>query len=550
MSRACSGVWEIDRAEVLAIVERTRSFLGPEEYATLQAFTDLNLWLLSELEAKETTLAKLRREVFGPSTEKTKAVFPDAEGGEPPPGPSGDDVGARAGAKTRKDDKPKPRGHGRHGADDYPGAIRVYTPHETLQHGSPCPQCHRGKTYRVKRPAVRIRVTGGAPLQATLFEQERLRCNTCGEVFTACAPPEAEGERYDPRAKGMIAMLRYGTGLPFHRLDRLQSRLGIPLASSTQWQVVESAADDIFVAYEELIRQCAGAQLFHNDDTRMPVLSLTGKRRSREAPGDDPPERTGMFTTGIVAVGQDFQAVIFCTGRRHAGENLQAVLDRRGAELGRPMLMCDGLDRNLPATTQVELVNCLSHGRRYYVDVADNFPDECRHVLTELGKVFHHDAVARRDGMTDAQRLDYHRKHSGPVMTKLETWMEERIEERTVEPNSGLGKAFAYMRKRWNTLTRFLEVPGAPLTNNIVERALKRAIVHRKNSLFYRSLKGARVGDAFMSLIYTAEMAGVDPFLYLVALQEHRLEVARQPKAWMPWNYKATLASGRERASP
>jgi hypothetical protein len=161
-------VWEIDRAEVLAIVERTRSFLGPEEYATLQAFTDLNLWLLSELEAKETTLAKLRREVFGPSTEKTKAVFPDAEGGEPPPGPSGDDVGARAGAKTRKDDKPKPRGHGRHGADDYPGAIRVYTPHETLQHGSPCPQCHRGKTYRVKRPAVRIRVTGGAPLQATL----------------------------------------------------------------------------------------------------------------------------------------------------------------------------------------------------------------------------------------------------------------------------------------------------------------------------------------------------------------------------------------------
>jgi len=135
-------------------------------------------------------------------------------------------------------------------------------------------------------------------------------------------------------------------------------------------------------------------------------------------------------------------------------------------------------------------------------------------------------------------------------MAELETWMEERVQERTVEPNSGLGKAFAYMRKRWNTLTRFLEVPGAPLTNNIVERALKRAIVHRKNSLFYRSLKGARVGDAFMSLIYTAEMAGVDPFLYLVALLEHRLEVARQPGAWMPWNYKATLASGRERASP
>jgi hypothetical protein len=250
-----------------------------------------------------------------------------------------------------------------------------------------------------------------------------------------------------------------------------------------------------------------------------------------------------MFTTGIVAAGEGFRAAIFCTGRRHAGENLQAVLDRRAAELGTPMLMCDGLDRNLPATTKVELMNCLSHGRRYYVDLADNFPEECRHVLTELGKVFHNDAVTRRDGMTATQRLAYHQEHSGPVMTELETWMREEIEQRKVEPNSGLGKAFAYMRKRWKTLTRFLEVAGAPITNNIVERALERAIVHRKNSLFYRSLQGARVGDAFMSLIYTAEMAGVDPFLYLVALQEHRTTVAQQPSAWMPWNYKSALAA-------
>lgn len=545
MSSAPTGEREIDRAEIVAIVERTRSALSPEEYATLKAFTELNLWLLSELEAKKTTLAKLRRELFGPSTEKAEAVFPED---------NGDDETTRAGSKTREDDqpksKPKRKGHGRNGADDYPGATRVYTPHETLEHGSTCPKCHRGKTYLMERPAVRIRVTGGAPIEATVFEQERLRCNACGEVFTARAPPEAEGERYDKRAAAMIAMLRYGTGLPFHRLDRLQRRLGIPLPSSTQWEVVESAADDIFVAYQELIRQCAGAQLLHNDDTKMPVLSLTGKRRSKEAPADDPPQRTGMFTTGIVAVGKNFRAAIFCTGRRHAGENLQAVLDRRATELGTPMLMCDGLDRNLPATTQVVLVNCLSHGRRYYVDVADNFPDECRHVLTELGKIFHNDAVARGAGMTDAQRLAYHQEHSGPVMTKLEAWMDEMLEQRKVEPNSGLGEAIRYMRKRWDTLTRFLQVPGAPLTNNIVERTLKRAIIHRKNSLFYRSLKGARVGDAFMSLIYSAEMDGVDPFRYLVALQEHRLEVAQQPSAWMPWNYKATLAACEAHASP
>ena len=80
------------------------------------------------------------------------------------------------------------------------------------------------------------------------------------------------------------------------------------------------------------------------------------------------------------------------------------------------------------------------------------------------------------------------------------------------------------------------------MENNVVERALKRAIIHRKNSLFYRSLDGARVGDLFMSLIHTAELCGVDPLDYLVALQQHAEQVAEAPGAWMPWNYQATRA--------
>lgn len=545
-SRSRKREIEVERAEIVAIVERTRSALSTEEHQMLEAFTEQGLWVLQELEAAELTLAKLRRELFGSSSEKTKDVLPPSNGEAPTDSMTGADetsLSENDYADPEGTDDDKPKGHGRNGADDYTGAERVCTEHETLHPGDVCPACRRGKLYRMKRPAVRIRVTGGAPIRATVFEQERLRCNTCGEVFTARAPPEAQGQRYDARAAAMIAMLRYGTGLPFNRLDRLQGCLGIPLPSSTQWEVVEKAADDIFRVYEELIRQSAAAQLLHNDDTKMPVLSLTGRRRAKEAPQDDPPERTGMFTTGIVAVGENFRAALFCTGRRHAGENLQAVLDRRAAELGTPLLMCDGLDRNLPARTNVELINCLAHGRRYYVELATRFPDECRHVLTELGKVFRHDTDARRARMSDEERLGYHQQHSAPVMIDLKAWLDEQIEQRNVEPNSPLGGAIAYLRKRWDKLTRFLEVPGAPLTNNIVERALKRAIVHRKNSLFYRSLKGARVGDAFMSLIYTAEMAGVDPFGYLVAVQEHRLEVAEAPGAWMPWNYQATMAA-------
>ena len=513
---------EVERAAIVAIVERTRCALSAAEHQTLEAFTEQSLWVLQELEAAELTLAKLRRELFGPSSEKTKDVLADSDGEAPTDTTSGADETSlsehdRAGPGATEDDKPKAKGHGRNGADDYSGAERVCTEHETLKPGDVCPACERRKLHQMKRPAVRIRVTGGAPIRATVFEQQRLRCNTCGEIFTACAPAGAEGQRYDARVAAMISMLRYGTGLPFNRLDRLQECLGIPLPSSTQWEVVEKAADDIFPVYEELIQQSAGAQLLHNDDTKMPVLSLTGKRRAKEAPADDPRERTGMFTTGIVAVGEQFRAALFCTGRRHAGENLQAVLDRRAAELGTPKLMCDGLDRNLPARTKVELINCLAHGRRYYVDLATRFPDACRHVLTELGRVFRHDTDARGAGMSDEQRLSYHQQHSAGVMSGLKDWLDEQIEQRNVEPNSPLGGAIEYLRKRWDKLTRFLEVPGAPLTNNVVERALKRAIVHRKSSLLYRSLKGARVGDAFMGLIYTAEIAGVDPFGYLRA---------------------------------
>ncbi len=91
--------------------------------------------------------------------------------------------------------------------------------------------------------------------------------------------------------------------------------------------------------------------------------------------------------------------------------------------------------------------------------------------------------------------------------------------------------------------TEFVELiaPGALLDSNIVERALKRAILHRKNSLFYKTENGAEVGDLFMSLIHTCELNGVNPFDYLTELQKHAAELARDPTAWMPWNYRQTL---------
>ena len=180
------------------------------------------------------------------------------------------------------------------------------------------------------------------------------------------------------------------------------------------------------------------------------------------------------------------------------------------------------------------LANCLAHGRRQVVDVVDNFPEECRYVLETLGGVYHYDALAREQELSPEERLRFHQEHSGPLMKELHEWMEAQLAEHKTEPNSGLGKAISYLLNHWPKLTLFLKQPGAPIDNNIVERALKKAILNRKNALFYKTLNGAGVGDLFMSLIHTCELNGVNPFDYLTELQRHSEELRRNPSEWMP----------------
>ena len=128
-------------------------------------------------------------------------------------------------------------------------------------------------------------------------------------------------------------------------------------------------------------------------------------------------------------------------------------------------------------------------------------------------------------------------------MTNLHEWMEAQFAERKTEPNSGLGKAITYLLNHWKKLTLFLKHPGVPIDNNIVERALKKAILNHKNALFYKTLNGARVGDLFMSLIHTCELNGLNPFKYLTELLHHAGELNQKPSAWMPWNYRDSLSS-------
>jgi transposase len=143
--------------------------------------------------------------------------------------------------------------------------------------------------------------------------------------------------------------------------------------------------------------------------------------------------------------------------------------------------------------------------------------------------------------MTPVQRLQFHQQRSGPVMERLHRWLEMQLAERKTEPNSGLGKAITYLLRHWKGLTLFLREVGAPVDNNVVERSLKRVVLHRKNALFYRTLNGAQVGDLYMTLIHTCQLCSANSFDYLIELQRHAPELAANPAAWMPWNYRETL---------
>ncbi len=528
---------EVDSTRLEEVLRRVECSLDEKDAALVRAVFESYAYVSDLVEDKNTSIQRLRQLFFGSRTEKTEAVVgrktKKAEAG----------LTAADGNIDASDEAAASKGHGRNGADAYRGATRIEVRHPTLTAGDACPACGQGTVYE-KAPGVLVRIIGQPPLGATIYELQKLRCHLCGEVFTAPAPREAGENKYDATAGSMIGLLKYGSGLPFNRLDGLQGNLDVPLPASTQWDIVRAVAVNIKPAFDELIRQAAQGDVLHNDDTTVKILELMGDRSRGDAveDGDDADGRRGLFTSGVVALHDGHRVAVFFSGRRHAGENLAQVLKHRAESLPPPIQMCDALSRNLPGELRTILAHCLAHARRRFVDVYDRFPEPCRHLLEALAVVYRNDAVARERQLSPEARLQFHQEASGPTMQALYTWLTRQLDEKLTEPNSALGGAIGYMLRHWDKLTLFLRQAGAPLDNNVCERALKKAILHRKNALFYKTQNGADVGDLFMSLISTCQLNQVNPFDYLTQLQRHAEAVAPSPELWMPWNYRDALA--------
>jgi len=432
--------------------------------------------------------------------------------------------------------KPRP-GHGRNGADAYVGATVIPVLHPDLAPQCLCPGCCKGKLYeRDSRPLLRI--VGMPPIQGTRYNLQELRCNLCGELYPAPAPEGIGEAKYDESVTSMVAVLKYGQGVPFNRLANLQHLMGVPLPAGTQCDLMAAAAEKLEPVLDELTRQAAQGTVLYHDDTGVRILDDV------PCPPDHDEDRTGLHTTGTVSLVENHKIALFTSGPQHAGENMRDLLEQRKPEQPPPVLMSDGLSHNVPkvpATLELVLSNCLAHGRRKFADIFEAFPEECRHVIEQLGLVYWHDEQARAQSMDDQARLAFHQIKSGPVMDDLRSWMAAQIENKKTEPNSSLGKAIGYFTKRWDRLTLFLRHPGAPLDNNVAERALKKAVLHRKNSMFFKTLNGAHIADLFMTLIYTCELNRINPFRYLTDLQRHAAEAQADPSQWLPWNFQTQL---------
>lgn len=423
--------------------------------------------------------------------------------------------------------------------NDYTNCTETFFSHPTLNAGGYCPDCATCNTQgklSVDAPQVVVKLEGNPLITGSKYTAECLRCNLCNKRYQTPMPAAIKNApKYDVSVASTLAIGRYFMGLPLYRMETIQAMNGIPMPDATQYDLVEGLFHIAKPVYYALMEHSANSDLVIYDDT-------TGRILENQAQGK------ATHTTAFVSVNNEYKTHLFMTGEKHAGNNASAILEKRTSEQS-VIAMMDASPSNIPKEISIDLTArfilcfCLTHGRRKFFELFSFFEEQCDFVLNIIGQVYKHDAHCKQKNFTPEQRLFYHQENSASLMESLYLWLNNQLLYDLAEANSGLGQAVNYMLRHWIPLTTFLTVAGAPLDSSWAERTIKIAIRHRRNSLFYKTSKGAQVGDCLMSLIYTAQQNKVNPFDYLNALQRHGPQVTANPSQWLPWNYHHNLKS-------
>jgi transposase len=538
---------ETEVAEIIRLIQESALSDSVKDFVV--GCIESALWLPRILQKKNISLNRLKKILFGKGYgrhKKQKSAEGDLNTSVVPDKKAQNDVALAPELKEEKAqdalgppstpvDTPtqqKIKGHGRMSHNVYQEFTEGHLS-LGLQAGDSCPFGCGGKLCW-HRPGIIVRVFGRNMADVYKYQIEKLRCALCGALVKAEVPPAIGDEKYHASFKSLMVLQKYYVAIPFYRQEYFQRLIGFPLPDATQWDLCEQVGGCCYPIFSILKELSANGKRIYNDDTKLKILEVI-----QEIKNLPDPDRTGMFTTGIISENAGRQIALFLNGTQHAGENLDDILEKRDPQSPPIIQMCDALSCNVPKRFATILCNCLSHGFRKFEELVDFFPKECIPILEKLARVYEHDE--KTQGMTDEGRLAYHQQHSGPILEVLYESITASLDDHLVEPNSELGKAILYLIKHRPKLTRFLSVPGAPLDSNIVERALKIAIRNRKAAMFYRTRYSASIGGMLTSVIYTCHLAHENAFHYLTALQQHQKEVLASPKAWLPWNYQETL---------
>lgn len=537
------------------------SSLDQEDTDTLLGLLAFVLWLQERLSCAKLSIKRLKK-LFG-FTSETRKKDKDGQGPKKPDAaemsetstdsaetvPNSEPTHELASKNPAEPNWDPSQNHGRYGADDYTGCEIIEVPFtdEVLKNGQ-CPSCAEHNTeanLTYIKPRVVVLLDAQPIISGERYQLQKARCTLCQAYFTADMPATVvERPKYSCRCSSAIAINHYIAGMPFKRLEMLQEAQGVPLSDSTQYDLMVKLYQSVIIYVVQALRICAAnGDMKYYDDT--PGRILEQMRLNLQAKSKK--EKKGVHATALLSEYQGQRIYLFDTNTLPAGKQLKNLLSARTVD-NDFITMSDASASNFPMLDEDLMASwiiclCLSHGRRRFVELLGEQDADIEFILDVISEVYGNDRYCKDNKLSPDERLLYHQKHSAPIMEAMRIWFNNLLLFKKVEPNSRLGNAIIYMLKHWEWLTQFLRVAGAPLDNNICEQAIKIVIRYRKNSLFYRTFYGASIGDAIMSVLYTAKYAGANIFDYLNTLQENEQAVQENPESWLPWNYEQTLMS-------
>lgn len=526
--------------------EEIRASMPVESAEIALAALEIASTTKAAFENKEQDLLVMLRDFFGEKTEH----LPEEHKAENPAGDF-----SKTEHNLVKDKGKKKPGHGPNPPSVHKNAEKVFVEDE-LKSKDICPECKKSSIREID-PSSEQRFTAQSALKVVIYVKKRHQCNGCRKVFCAPMPSEAGTEKYDDSVHALIPTLHLKGGVPLYRLQGLFSGFGVNLSDSTLFEIMERMADRAWPVFNYLMGLASEAKVLYADDTRMKVLMQNSGKKP-----------VNMHTSVLLAelLNQN-RIALFITDEKQAGHAVSRILLKRPEELPSPVLMADALaGNNLDSSVKifVEEARCLVHARRQFYRVLEQHPNLITLIIKRLARVWHHDALLKEQGVDPETRLLFHKERSLPILERIRKlcflYLNEKAKNKkhppgfndpprkrensrigTVEPNSNLGKAMKYFLRHYEGLSLFTRHKDAPLDNNADERAVKKKVLIRKNSLFHATEHGAMVSDILLSLSYTCELCEADVFEYFTILSLHRKAVLQNPKLFLPWNYKTTV---------